>query len=225
MSTTDHEQLDLVRRRVVNVVGHELRTPLTTIRGLVDLLADADEDERESVIIPALQRNARRAEHLLDDLLIAGDVSTAMPTVPPAAVDVVGVLREVLDEIGDEGRHPVAMEGTAPVSVLAHDEAVRRACTHLVENAAAYADGESTIDVVAGDPVTVRFTTPVDAPVRNLDLAFELFFRGETAVTRAAGLGVGLPVARSLARMDGGDVTITQVDGAVVAELTLPGAP
>ena len=43
-------------------------------------------------------------------------------------------------------------------------------------------------------------------------------------MTRAAGLGVGLPVARALARMDGGDVTIHQDGNRVVTRLMLPSA-
>ena len=65
----------------MNVVGHELRTPLTTIRGLAELLGDASEEELRETLIPALVRNARRAERLLDDLLIAGEIDVARPTV------------------------------------------------------------------------------------------------------------------------------------------------
>ena len=39
------EDLDLLRRRVVNVVGHELRTPVTTVRGLAESLAAAEDEE------------------------------------------------------------------------------------------------------------------------------------------------------------------------------------
>ena len=42
----------------------------------------------------------------------------------------------------------------------------------------------------------------------DVDLAVELFYRGEGAVTTAPGFGLGLPVARALARHDGGDLTL-----------------
>jgi len=221
MTTLGPDALDLVRRRVVNVVGHELRTPLTTIRGLAELLADASDEELRETLIPALVRNARRAERLLDDLLIAGEVDTARPTEPPGPVDLGEVAVEATRESG------VDVVGTPPGPALAHREHVAHAVGHLVENAQQYADGAPTVSFESGDgTVALVVRTPVDRalPPVELELGFELFFRGEQAVTRAAGLGIGLPVARSLARMDGGDVTIADEDGVVVTRLALPRA-
>ncbi len=221
----DAAALELVRRRVVNVVGHELRTPLTTIRGLAELLIDAADDEREHDIVPALVRSARRAERLLDDLLIAAGVITATPTTPPETVDLVPIAAAEVEGTA------VALEGSPPGRVSGHRDQVRNAIGHLVTNADRYHDGPPVLHFETGTTpdgaaaVAVVVTTPVASDVPNLDLAFELFFRGEVAVMRSAGLGIGLPVARALARMDGGDVTIESRDGAIVARLVLPEAP
>lgn len=219
MTPLGPEALDLVRRRVINVVGHELRTPLTTIRGLAELLTDATEEELRETLIPALVRNARRAERLLDDLLIAGEIDTALPTEPVSPVDLGPVVEDITTDTA------VVVEGEPDGPVLAHGDAVSHTLGHLVDNADQYADGTPTLHFDADDAtVTVVIQTPVEHEMPDLQLGFELFFRGEQAVTRAAGLGVGLPVARSLARMDGGDVTIDQEGDAVVTRLTLPRA-
>jgi len=221
MTALGPEALDLVRRRVVNVVGHELRTPLTTVRGLAELLAHADEAELRETLIPALVRNARRAERLLDDLLIAAEVDTARPTEPPVAVDLGEVVSEV---VGDSG---LAVSGAPPHPALAHREHVAHAVEHLVDNAHRYSDASPAIGFESDDgTVSVVVRTPLQRalPPAELELGFELFFRGEQAVTRSAGLGIGLPVARALARMDGGDVTIVDDAGDVVTRLTLPRA-
>ncbi|HEX4902451.1 MAG TPA: HAMP domain-containing sensor histidine kinase [Acidimicrobiales bacterium] len=221
MTTFGPEELDLVRRRVVNVVGHELRTPLTTIRGLAELLGDASDEELRETLIPALVRNARRAERLLDDLLIAGEIDTARPTVAPTEVDLVAIVRDAVAE------SDVGVEDTEVPPVVAHHDQIAHAVAHLVENARQYADGPPAIRFEVDDgTVSVLLRTPVDRalPPVELELGFELFFRGEQAVTRAAGLGIGLPVARALARMDGGDVTIADDGGDVVTRLSLPRA-
>ncbi|HEU5084109.1 MAG TPA: HAMP domain-containing sensor histidine kinase [Acidimicrobiales bacterium] len=219
MTALGPEALDLVRRRVINVVGHELRTPLTTIRGLAELLAGASEEELRETLIPALVRNARRAERLLDDLLIAGEIDTALPTEPPVRVDLAAIARSATEGTDVQ---VVGAPGAAP---FGHAEAIAHSVTHLVDNAHQYADGTPTLRFEDDDEtVTVVVETPVDHELPDLELGFELFFRGEQAVTRAAGLGVGLPVARALARMDGGDVTIAQLGGTVVTRLTLPRA-
>jgi signal transduction histidine kinase len=219
MTALGPEALDLVRRRVINVVGHELRTPLTTIRGLAELLADASEDELRETLIPALVRSARRAERLLDDLLIAAEIETAVPVEPGEPVDVGPIVHEVTADTA------VVVEGEPDGPVLAHADAVAHTIAHLVDNADQYADDTPTVHFEAdADTVDVVIETPVDHEMPDLQLAFELFFRGEQAVTRAAGLGVGLPIARALARMDGGDVTIDQEGDAVVTRLRLPRA-
>lgn len=219
MTELGPEALEFVRDRVIHVVGHELRTPLTTVRGLADLLADAPEDELRSTLIPALVRNARRAERLLDDLLIAAEIDTARPTDPPVAVDLAAI---VADAVAGTS---VIMEGTPSAPALGHRDAVAHSVGHLVDNAEQYCDRPSRVRFEGGGGTVVTvFETPVDHDMPDLQLGFELFFRGEHAVTRAAGLGVGLPVARALARMDGGDVTIHQGGGTVVARLVLPSA-
>ena len=102
---------------------------------------------------------------------------------------------------------------------------IAHAVSLLVENALQYAEGPPVARCEVDDgSVSLLLRTPVDRalPPVELELGFELFFRGEQAVTRAAGLGIGLPVARALARMDGGDVTIADDGGDVVTRLTLP---
>ncbi len=72
------EALDSARRRFVAVVGHELRTPVTTLRGFAEELAAAESDAAQD-LVPAIVRNARRVEQLLDDLLLATEIITALP--------------------------------------------------------------------------------------------------------------------------------------------------
>lgn len=219
MTALGPEALDLVRRRVINVVGHELRTPMTTVRGLAEVMLTASDEELRETLLPVLVRNARRAERLLDDLLIAGEISTAHPTDGPVEVDLAEVVA-----VATEGTS-VQVEGMPPAPALGHHDGVVHAVTHLVDNAERYGDDAPTL-TFDSDQETIAITvrTPVDHEVDDLELGFELSFRGEVAVTTSAGLGVGLPIARALARLDGGEVTIDQSHGCVETRLTLPRA-
>ncbi|MDE0803749.1 MAG: HAMP domain-containing sensor histidine kinase [Acidimicrobiales bacterium] len=208
---------DLVRRRVINVVGHELRTPITTVRGLAELLVDADDGEARDVIIPALIRNARRSEELLDDLLIVSEVKTAHPVDEATEVD----LGEVADAV--TAHTGVRVDGRPDGTVFAHRDMALRALQHLVSNAVKYHLDEPWISFESdARSVTAVVVTPVDAVVSDIDLSFEVFFRGESAVTRSAGLGIGLPAARALARVDGGDVTVESTETRFIARLEFP---
>ncbi|WP_436793262.1 sensor histidine kinase [Actinospongicola halichondriae] len=220
MTTPPSDTTDLIRRRVINVVGHELRTPISTVRGLAELLIGADEDEARDVIIPALIRNARRSEDLLDDLLIVSEIKTAHPVDEAASIDLGEIARSV-------ARHTIVrVEGEPAGPAHGHRDTVARALQHLVSNAVKYHQAEPWIHFEADDDtVSAVVVTPVDGQVADVELSFEVFFRGESAVTRAAGLGIGLPAARALARVDDGDVTVESTPTQFVARLQLPRSP
>jgi signal transduction histidine kinase len=219
------EALDLARRRFVNVVGHELRTPVTTLRGLCEELERATEPELRD-LAPAIVRNARRVETLLDDLLLATDITTALPVGDPEPVDLVTCAQATWDaldhgtELGLTGDH----EAIASMRPGAADTMLER----VLDNAIRY--GNPPVSLFATtDADRVRLTVSsegVELKPDDVHLAFELFYRGEGAVTSAPGFGLGLPVARALARQHGGDLSLAPRPGGgldVVIDLPVAG--
>lgn len=218
------EQVDIVRRRVLNVVGHELRTPVTTVRGLVEALARADSDGVRDAILVSLTDAARRLERLLDDLLVASGVTTALPVGTPQPFDVVDAVQAAWATLGRDDVPEVRSAAGARVS--APPGSLVRVLTHLLANAAAYGQPPVLVGVepVPEGRVRILVESGGDAvPDTDLALAFEPFFRGERAVTRVPGLGLGLPVARALAEQAGGSVALeARPEGGVRAVLDLP---
>ena len=215
---TAEEQVDLLRRRVLNVVGHELRTPVTTVAGLAEELASCDDEGRRRELTDALVRATERLDRLVHDLLLAADVSTLVPVGERESVAV----RALVDELA-----PAGTEVRGSGSAAARPAAVRLALEALFDNAAVHgeppvgvtideSDGRVVVEVSSGGPET---------QAADVALACEAFYRGERAVTTAAGLGLGLSVARTLARADGGEVTVRAgTPGGMVARLELPAA-
>lgn len=220
------EDLDLIRRRVIAVIGHELRTPVTTLRGLAAQLETATEEEIRSVLAPGLERSTARLESLLDDLLVASEITTALPVGDPRPVAVGPAARAALDALG--AADALDLEGQADLEVSAREGVLERVFGHLFDNALKYGRPPVTVYVhpAGGTLVEIDVHSPGEAVAEgDLELAFELFYRGERAVTSAAGLGIGLPAARALARQDGGDLRLApRARGGVVMHLTLPAA-
>jgi signal transduction histidine kinase len=207
--------MDLLRRRVLNVIGHELRTPVTTVRGLADSLALAPDDATRSSLTDALVRSAARLERLVDDLLLATGVSTSTPVGPVEHVDLVAAVRragwsDAIDGAGAASARVVAVDRMLEPII---DNARRHG--HPVEvRIGACTDGRVVVDVESTGPELAE---------GDVQLLCEPFFRGEQAVMTAPGLGLGLAIARTIARAEGGDVHAhARVGGGLVVRLELP---
>jgi signal transduction histidine kinase len=209
-------ELDLLRRRVVNVIGHELRTPVTTVRGLAESLADAPDEPERAALAAALVRSAVRLEHLVDDLLIASGVFTASPVGDAASVDLADAVRRA--------GWPAAIEGTA--TAKARRESVDRILDPIVDNARRHGEPLEARLRDGGERVIVDIeSTGPELGEGDAALLCEPFFRGEAAVMTAPGLGLGLAIARTIARAEGGDVHAhPRAGGGLVVRIELPRA-
>lgn len=214
--------LDRARRRFVNVVGHELRTPVTTLRGLSEQLLTADDDEVRE-LAPAIARNARRVELLLDDLLLATDITTALPVGDPEEVDLVATAQATWDAF--EGADQLDLHGDGTAVAVLRPGAADTMLERVLDNARRYGDPPFSLEATS-DGSTVRLKVSsggADLTQDDVHLAFELFYRGEGAVTSAPGFGLGLPVARALARQHDGDVRLEpRPGGGIDVIITLP---
>jgi two-component system phosphate regulon sensor histidine kinase PhoR len=218
------DALDLARRRFVNVVGHELRTPVTTLRGLSEELIQATEEELRD-LAPAILRSARRVETLLDDLLVATDITTALPVGEPEPVDLVVVAQATWDALETDSELALTGEHEAVVSM--RPRAADTMLERVLDNAIRY--GSPPFGFTAAvDDGRVRITVSSEGAELSADdvhLAFELFYRGEGAVTSAPGFGLGLPVARALARQHDGDLHLDpRTGGGLDVTIDLPTA-
>lgn len=199
------DALDLARRRFVNVVGHELRTPVTTLRGLSEELIQATEEELRD-LAPAILRSARRVETLLDDLLLATDITTALPVGEPEPVDLVASAQATWDDIGSGIE--LALTGAHEAIVSMRPRAADTMLERVLDNAIRYGSPPYGFNASTdGDRVRITVSSEgAELSADDVHLAFELFYRGEGAVTSAPGFGLGLPVARALARQHDGDL-------------------
>lgn len=228
-------EIDAIRRRVINVVGHALRTPITTLCGMaLELASQATDDDElantpdssaaRAVLADGVRRNARIVEQLLDDLLVASDVATALPVEDAVAVDIGAAGERAWGLLGDP--RPLVIDGP-PALAQAQAAAVDNVLTKLLDNAVRYGQGEVELRLgaregyVRADVVSGGGALPTE---EELALSIEPFYRGEHAVMAAAGLGIGLTVARALAEQAGGSLAIRVDDDRFIATIELPAA-
>ncbi|TSA12742.1 MAG: glycosyltransferase, partial [Betaproteobacteria bacterium] len=203
------------RTRIFTAMSHDLKTPITRLRLRAELLEDEalrgkivkDLEEMESMVTQTLDfmRDANTQEAL-------------------QRVDAMALLESLQTDYQDTGSS-VEIEGSVALPCRGRPLALRRCLTNLVDNAIRYG-GRATIKVEdAADRLTIRVLDDGPGiPAQELDQAFEPFFRGEASRSRdTGGTGLGLGIARNIARAHGGDLVLrNRAEGGLEAMLTLP---
>jgi signal transduction histidine kinase len=206
----------LERTRLLGAISHDLRTPLTRIRLRAELLPDP---ELRAKFVRDVAEMEAMAESALDFTRTLGADARRQP------VDI-GALIESLSKDWRETGGEVTVEGAPQSAVSAHPEALRRCLNNLIENALRY--GERAHLQVEDDGAELRIAVGDEGPgipEPELERVFEPFFRLEPSRNRArGGAGLGLSIARNIARWHGGDVRLRNraAGTGLIAELWLP---
>ncbi len=212
-------ELRLAEQRVsfVNQVSHELKTPLTNIRLYAELLQQKIGDQpiakrQLGVVVSESQRLSR----LINNVLSFGRGQRKQLQIQrrPAVVD--EVVEEVLANweiaLADSGIQ-VSFTGNAEREVWVDADALEQILNNLISNAEKYAasGGKLAISsVLSGNIATLLISDAGPGiPMAERQRVFESFYRRSDNTTEGvSGTGIGLGLARELARLHGGDLTI-----------------
>jgi signal transduction histidine kinase len=215
------ERLVASQREFVADASHQLRTPLSGLRLRLEEARATTDDEDARGEIDAGLRELDRLSSMVTELLVlsqAGEVDA-----PPERVDLEDAARraEARWDGAEGGR--VRSDGT-PAEGFCPPADLDRALDALIENAIHYGDGEVEVRARPG-AVEVLDRGP-GLSQEDLEAVFERFHRGAAGRAGPTGTGLGLPIARELARRWGGDVTLANRDqGGAKAVLTVPPFP
>jgi two-component system OmpR family sensor kinase len=190
------------RTMMMAAVSHDLRTPLARVRFRI---ADLDPAVRDSI-----SEDIRQMDELISQML--SFTRDALPGAERRRFDLSALAQSLVDDLADSGED-VVFEGPEKLTVEANLAAVRRVLSNLLDNALKYAGHARLKLEQAGDVVMaiVEDDGP-GVPAAMQEAVFEPFRRLEPSRNRkTGGVGLGLAIARNLARGHGGDIAI---DGA-----------
>ena len=214
------------QRQLMADVSHELRTPLARIRVALELVADDPVAAQD--VLADVGTDLDEIDQLIGDILTTArlDGDTAKITKRPAETS--DVAREAAERFA--ARHPTrTLETTITERPIDCDPLLlRRALDNLLDNAAKYSDASSPVRLaVVPNGKTVAFQVEdrgIGMSAEELDHAFTPFWRADSSRTRkTGGVGLGLALARRIARAHGGDVTLTSAPGqGTTAKLDVP---
>jgi signal transduction histidine kinase len=216
-------------------ISHELRTPLNSIIGLARLLAEPDGDtvltSEQLYQAQLIRSSAGTLLTLVNELLDVAKAESGRLHVDPALVDLPALLtrlRSLVRPLADSGNVTliVSSEG-APETVLTDELALTGILRNLLSNGIKYTNsGEVRLTVRTLDSrleISVADTGIGIAPAQQ-ERVFEEFY--QVPGVRRGGTGLGLPYARRLAGLIGGELTLTsEPDRGTTVVLTLPRGP
>lgn len=207
---------DHIRERtsMIGAIAHDLRTPLARIAFRIESAPDAMRDK--------VQADVEQMRAMIADTIAF--VRGANAPARPRPVDLAQVVERIAGDARETDR-PVGFAGAAPVRVSGDALALERLIDNLVNNAIAFG-GAAEIELAASDgraELLVRDRGP-GLSEAMLARAFEPFERGDPSRSRSTGgVGLGLTIARAIARTHGGTLTLAnRAGGGLDARFAMP---
>jgi two-component system phosphate regulon sensor histidine kinase PhoR len=202
-----------IKNDFVSMVSHELRTPLTSIAGFAQTLATEWPGLTPDEIAEFLGYISKQSTYLgdlVEDILVIPRLEAGRLRFKADVFDLGTMIEEVAFLIFPPGGGREASV-SIPQGVRAHADAkrVQQVVRNLLENARKYGGDQVLVEGLAhGDQyVVVVSDNGPGVPDQSTNSIFEHFEQVSKGDSRSSsGIGLGLPIARSLARAMGGDV-------------------
>lgn len=198
------------RIRLLNEVSHELRTPLTTIEGYMEAVLDGVFEPTPD-IIASVAHEAGRLKRLAADIALLSRAEEKTLPLESEPLDLLELVSGVTDRLRpqfDEANVSLRVDADSPVPVVGDPDRLTQVITNIVGNALSYTPSGGAVEVTvkrSGDTAEVIVAdTGRGIAEEDIERIFERFYRGDR--TSPGGMGVGLSIARAIARLHGGDV-------------------
>jgi signal transduction histidine kinase len=205
------------RTALLAAMSHDLKTPVTRLRLRSELLEDP---QLRAKFTRDLEDMESMVGATLDFMRGLESDETAKP------VDIMALLESLQADMRETGGD-VQITGTALKPYLGRPQALKRCLANLLENAVKY--GKSVLAVVDDNETRLEIRIQDEGPglpPSELEKVFEPFYRVEASRSReTGGTGLGLTIARSIAEVHGGQLTVrNRSEGGLEARLILPRA-
>jgi signal transduction histidine kinase len=210
-------QVRLARQKTdfVSNVSHELKTPLTSIRMFSELLANNPDPDRQKRYSEIIVNESSRLTRLINNVLDFARMERGEAKYEREVFDLNELVRETL-----RGFRPnFASDGvdSTPLPVLGDRDAIAQVLLNLLSNAEKYGDGRIDVTTQRSEnglaKVQVSDRGP-GVPHGSEQKIFQQFYRAHNSLNSGIqGAGLGLTLARQIARANGGDVIYGERSG------------
>jgi signal transduction histidine kinase len=232
-------ELDRSRSDMIGTVSHEMRTPLTSIQGFLGLVLDdaggpVPDDAKDMLRIA--DRNARRLETLVGNMLMLTRLDSGEATLALAPVDIARLLGRSTESVGSfADSREVALTTTCDHAVVVEGDEfqLERVVANVMENAVKFTPTGGTVgvEVATGASLADRPAIVITVADTGVGIAedeipqlFDRFFRAAKARDDVVpGTGLGLAIVREVVWAHQGEVSVDSTIGeGTTVRITLP---
>jgi signal transduction histidine kinase len=228
------EHLATIERRRTQLLGevtHEMRTPITVIRGQTEALIDGV-IEPSSEVFAGIADEASRLQRIVDDLTLLSRADEGTLEIDLTELDLGAVASAAAErmrpqfEYADVDLAADLGDPPEPIPVRGDVDRLTQVLSNLLGNALGHSPTGGTVTVRCGRQNSLGFVDVIDegpgVPADEVDRIFERFYRAGSSGGARPGRGIGLTIARSLARAHGGDVVLDAAGPGARFRLTVP---
>ncbi|OHB29882.1 MAG: hybrid sensor histidine kinase/response regulator [Phenylobacterium sp. RIFCSPHIGHO2_01_FULL_69_31] len=202
-------------------LSHEFRTPLNGVLGMARLLEGTKLTAEQKAYVSALHDSGQHLLTLVNDVLDYAKLGAGRVELHPAPMEVEGLLRSVAELLSPRAREKgveIAWAAPpAPAAVHADEGRLRQILLNFAGNAVKFTDtGGVLIAASSPEPGRLRLRVEDTGPgvsQSDRERIFEEFAQAEAAHADLGGAGLGLAIARRLARAMGGEVGVETAPG------------
>ncbi len=221
---TRERELDRQKDEFISTAAHELRTPLTAVMGFVELLLQHNEHgfslEERREFLQLIYQKSEVLAHIIEDLLDLSRIRSGhMITLKKSREDLWLLVTRAVDAYRKiSGRHDFVLDlPEVPFRLMLDAGKIGQVLENLLSNAVKFSPRGGRITVSgrcsAGEVRVTVADEGIGMTPRQMERIFDKFYRVDASTTAAAGLGLGMSIARSIVQAHRGHIWIESEPG------------
>jgi heavy metal sensor kinase len=239
LATTFNQMVDRIQTLLTEIkemsdnIAHDLRSPVTRIRGTaeVTLTTSKSLDDYENMAASTIE-DCDRLLDMINTMLLISKTEAGVEKPSREEVDIAALIRqacEIFQPIAEDKNVRLSHCAAEKTLIFGDTRMLQRMLSNILDNAVKYTPSGGKIEVSltetkSGDAIISISDTGVGISDADLPRIFERFYHCDQSRSQP-GIGLGLSLARAIARAHGGDITVTStVNQSSTFNITLPKA-
>lgn len=239
LAITFNQMLDRIQALLTEIkemsdnMAHDLRSPITRIRGVAEVTLTSGKTlgEYEGMAASTIEECDRLLD-MINIMLMISKTESGVDKISGKDVDLAAIVRqacELFEPTAEDKQVNLSCDVPDGIRLIGDTPMIQRMLSNLLDNAIKYTPSGGTVNVAVsanqGQVVVAVNDTGIGISGQDLNRIFERFYRCDQSRSQA-GIGLGLSLARAIARAHGGDITVVSMPNqGSTFTVTLPKSP